>query len=125
MDLRGCSLDDGVWFLSFVLSACCVSCSGCASRFSPDAFVSVEPPGVLGIPNDANAPDPRPNADEALVDGEDMPPDKGDSALKGFDRAWELSFPKRFDACPRGVSPLEPPSLLSEPPVERDSFEGL
>lgn len=79
------------------------------------------PPGVLGVPKDANAPDPNPNADEAL-DGDDTPPDRGDNALKGFDRPWELSGPKRFV---RGFSTREPPSLLSEPPVERDSLEAL
>lgn len=43
------------------------------------------PPGVFGVLKDANAPEPKPNADEALVDGEDTPPDSGDNALNGFD----------------------------------------
>lgn len=61
-------------------------------------MVSDEPPGVLGAPKDANAPEPRPKADEALVDGEETPPERGEMALKGLERAWELSGPKRFEA---------------------------
>jgi hypothetical protein len=63
-------------------------------EFRSDALV----PGVLGVPKDANAPEPKPNAEEAFVEGEDTPPERGDNALKGFDRPpCELSGPKRFD----------------------------
>ena len=75
------------------------------------------PCGVLGDPKDAKAPDPRPNADEALADGEDTP--LGDNALNGFDRLWGVSVPKRF---PRAGGA---PSFLSEPLVERDNLEVL
>lgn len=58
-------------------------------------------PGVFGVfaeePKEANAPEPRPNADEALVEGEDTPVDRGEIALKGLERPWALSGPKRFD----------------------------
>lgn len=60
--------------------------SGMASRLTSD----------LGAPNDANAPDPRPKADEAFVDGEETPPERGEMALKGLDRPCELSG-KRFE----------------------------
>lgn len=77
----------------------------------------------MGAPNEANAPDPRPKAEEALVDGEETPPDSGDIALKGFERPCELSGPKRFDA--RGISTRAPPSLPSVPDIESDNFEEL
>ena len=90
VDFKGCSLDEIVEVLSFTISLEKVSCcSGWLSRFSLGVFGGAEsdiPLGVLGAPKDANAPEPRPNADEALVDGEDRPPDRGDNALNGFDR---------------------------------------
>lgn len=70
------------------------------SRLSPGAFegpVSEEAPGVLGAPNEAKAPEPKPNADEAFVEGDATPPERGDIALKGFERPWELSGPNRFE----------------------------
>jgi hypothetical protein len=98
------------------------SCSNAESRFSPGVFTS-ELPGVLGAPKEANAPDPRPKAEDALVDGEDTPPERGERALKGFDRPWELSGPNRFAV--RGRSTLAPPSLPSVPDIDRDSLEAL
>lgn len=65
----------------------------CVSFLSPEVFElrsNAPPEGVFGVfaedPNDANAPDPRPKADEAFIDGEDAPAERGDMALKGFDR---------------------------------------
>ena len=81
-------------------------------------------PGVFGAPKDAKAPDPRPKADDALVDGEETPlPERGDIALKGFDRPWELSGARRFDV--RGSSTLAPASLLSEPVIDSDNLAEL
>jgi hypothetical protein len=40
----------------------------------------------LGAPKEAKAPDPRPKALVAFVDGEETPADMGDMALKGFER---------------------------------------
>ena len=37
-------------------------------------------------PKEANAPEPSPNAEEAFAEGEDAFVDRGDMALKGFDR---------------------------------------
>lgn len=76
----------------------------------------------MGAPKDAKAPEPRPNADEAFVDGEDTPAESGESALKGLDRLpWELSGPKRFAVREK----LVPLSLLSGPVIDRDSLEEL
>ena len=58
---------------------------------------SDEAPGVLGVPKEANAPEPSPKADEALVEGEETPPERGEMALKGLERPWELSGPKRLE----------------------------
>lgn len=59
-------------------------------------------PGVLGVlpedPNDANAPDPKPKAEEAEAPdvGDDMPDVlKGEMALKGF--RLPSAPPKRFE----------------------------
>jgi len=61
-------------------------------------------PGVFGVlvadPKDAKAPVPRPNAEDAPEDGEEMLfVVKGEMALNGLERPpWELSPPpKRFD----------------------------
>lgn len=51
------------------------------------SLLSVEAPGVLGVPKDAKAPEPRPKALEAPEDGEDTPADRGEMALKGLERA--------------------------------------
>ena len=118
VDFRGCSLM--VELAAFIFAPSAESCSVKLSRFSRGVLRS-EPPGVLGAPKDAKAPDPRPNADEAFVDGEDTPPERGDRALKGFDRPWELSGPKRFV---RGISTLAP-SLPSVPVIDRDNLEEL
>lgn len=118
VDFSGCSLMAVLAAFVFALSA--ESCSVGLSRFSRGVLRS-EPPGVLGAPKDAKAPDPRPNAEEAFVDGEDTPPESGDRALKGFDRPWELSGPKRFV---RGSSTLAP-SLPSVPVIDRDNLEEL
>lgn len=100
VDFKGCSLGPGTGVgmdcgearLSFRLSAD-ESCSA-ESRLSRGAFDetrSAEPLGVLGAPKDANAPEPRPKADEALVEGEDTPPpERGEMALKGLERALDL-----------------------------------
>jgi hypothetical protein len=61
-------------------------------------------PGVFGVfdadPNDANAPDPRPNAVDAPTVGDaTLAGTTGDIVLKGLDRPCEeVSPPKRFDA---------------------------
>jgi hypothetical protein len=61
-------------------------------------------PGVLGVlleePNEANAPDPRPKADEPAVVGEARPgPTTGEMALKGLRPPCDdESPPKRFVA---------------------------
>ena len=57
-------------------------------------------PGVLGVlaadPNDANAPDPRPKAEEPAVVGEARPlPVNGDMVLKGFFPPCDESPPMR------------------------------
>lgn len=85
-------------------------------------------PGVLGVfaeePKEANAPEPSPKAFDAPADGEETPVERGeDMALKGLDRPWELSGPKRFDECVRGSSGRELPSL--SPAVDRDSLFAL
>lgn len=61
-------------------------------------------PGVLGVlfadPNEANAPEPSPNADEPAVVGEASPVlVNGEIALKGFlPPCDEVSPPRRFEA---------------------------
>ena len=131
VDFKGCSLapaaGDDTEPPAFRLSvepagACSALLS---SRLSPGAFEEPESaPGVFGAPKDAKAPDPRPKADDALVDGEETPPpERGDIALKGFDRPWELSGPRRFDV--RGSSTLAPASLLSEPVIDSDNLAEL
>jgi hypothetical protein len=67
-------------------------------------FKSKAPPGVFGVlaadPNEANAPEPRPKAEEPDVVGEASPLFvNGDMALKGFlPPCDELSPPRRFEA---------------------------
>jgi hypothetical protein len=99
-----------------------VSCS--LLSFEPRSKVL---PGVLGVfveePKEANAPEPSPNAFDAPTDGEETPPERGDMALKGLDRPWELSGPKRFDEWVRGSSGLELPSLSLV--VDSDSLFAL
>jgi hypothetical protein len=83
-------------------------------------------PGVFGVlvadPNDEKAPDPRPNAAEALPVGEDIVAvDSGVMFLKGSVRPpCELPPPKRLLAKSRDAG-----SVLSESPwgVERESLE--
>jgi hypothetical protein len=58
-------------------------------------------PGVLGVlaedPKDANAPEPRPNAEEPPVVGEARPLGvSGDTPLKGFLPPCDESPPNRF-----------------------------
>lgn len=103
VDFKGCSPAEGTWVgmdcgearLSFRLSAD-GSCSegGAESPLSPgplDEPRSTEPLGVLGAPKDANAPEPRPKAEEALAEDEDTPPpERGEIALKGLERALDL-----------------------------------
>lgn len=101
------------------------SCSANASRLSLDDPKSGMPPGVLGAPKDANAPDPSPNAEDAPADGEETPVVEGEMELKGFDRLCELSGPKRFEEWLRGRSTRAPLSLLSVPDVDSDSLPEL
>ena len=60
--------------------------------------------GVLGVllaaPKDANAPEPKPKADEPAVVGDASPPPvRGEIALKGFRPPCDdVSPPKRFEA---------------------------
>lgn len=79
------------------------------SFFSPGVFGAVllkskAVPGVLGVlaadPNEANAPDPRPKAEDPAVVGEAIVVlVNGGMALKGFlPPCDELSPPKRFEA---------------------------
>lgn len=51
------------------------------------SLLSVEAPGVLGVPKEAKAPEPRPKALEAPDDGDETPADRGEMALKGLERA--------------------------------------
>jgi hypothetical protein len=85
----------------FTFSVLDDSCSLGKSRLSFVKPRSAVPPGVLGVfaeePKEANAPDPRPKAFEALADGDETPAERGEMALKGLDRPCELSGPKRFD----------------------------
>ena len=58
-------------------------------------------PGVFGVfvaePKDANAPEPRPNADEPPVVGEVTPPGvSGETPLNGFLPPCDESAPNRF-----------------------------
>jgi hypothetical protein len=55
--------------------------------------------GAFAEPNEAKAPEPRPNALEAPAVGDDMPAVGEGSALKGFDfPPWEdVSPPKRLE----------------------------
>lgn len=122
VDLSGCSPGPIAGGFARALAREASSCSGATSRFSPGVFTSDEPPGVFGAPNEAKAPDPSPKAEEALVDGEETPPDSGDIALKGFERPWELSGPNRLDE--RGRS-TRAPSLPSAPDMDRDNLEEL
>lgn len=122
VDLSGCSPGPETGGCASALALAVSSCSTAKSRFSPGVFTSDEPPGVLGAPNEANAPDPSPKAEEALVDGEETPPDSGDIALKGFERPWELSGPNRLDE--RGRS-TRAPSLPSDPDMDKDNLEEL
>jgi hypothetical protein len=123
VDRKGCSsLSDGTEIFDLIPSADTVTRSVGLSRLSPGVFKSDEPPGVFGAPKDAKAPEPRPNADEAFVEGEDTPAESGERALKGLDRPpWELSGPKRFDV----REMLAPLSLLSVPVIDRDNLEEL
>lgn len=67
-------------------------------------------PGVLGVlfaePNEANAPDPKPNAEDAPVPGDATL--AGETELKGFDfePCEEESPPNRLEAKLRGGSPF-------------------
>lgn len=84
-------------------------------------------PGVFGVfaadPNDANAPDPRPNAVEPPVVGEASPAGvNGGMALNGFLPPWEESPPNRLVAenVRWGGSDLSP--WLSECDMDRESL---
>lgn len=99
---KGCSLiAEAAWILfnevdelfGLTWSVGVKSCSPCDSLLSLDPFEEPKSKvlfGALGsfteAPNEANAPEPRPNADEALPDGEETPAERGDIALKGLDR---------------------------------------
>lgn len=67
------------------------------------ALKSKAVPGVLGVlaaePKEANAPEPRPKAEEPPVVGDASPPGvNGEMALKGFRPPWDESPPKRLVA---------------------------
>ena len=99
MDFIGCSLfglevelfrDEDELF-DLTVSKATASWSPCASRLSPDAFdvFKSNEDGVLGVfvaPKDANAPEPRPKAEEALAEGEETFVERGEIALKGLER---------------------------------------
>lgn len=74
-------------------------------------------------PNEAKAPEPSPNADEAATDGEETVDERGDMALKGLERLCEPS--KRPAVRPRDESDFPEPSLLSDPGVDNESFAEL
>lgn len=87
------------------------------SRFSTTGVVEIlrsrDAPGVRGVlaedPKDANAPEPRPKADEApFVEGVTLLVVNGGMPLKGLDLPLEdTSPPKRFaDGYARGESDL-------------------
>ena len=89
-------------------------------------------PGVLGFfaeePKEANAPDPRPKADDAPAVGEDMlVVVKGGMLLKGLDLPCEdVSPPKRFaEGNARGVSVFGLSLLLLGLEVVNDSLPEL
>lgn len=121
VDFSGCS-PAPTWPLTSPLDRVESFWSVRASRFSPGVLTSVEPPGVLGAPNEAKAPVPSAKADEALVEGDETPAESGEIALNGFERPWELSGPKRLDG--RGRS-TRAPSLPSVPDIESDNLEEL
>ncbi len=83
-----------------------------APSFPVLSFASEAPKvlaALLELPKDANAPDPRPKADDAPVVGDVMPAPMGlDIELKGLVRFFEgVSFPSFFPAPkPRGESTL-------------------
>jgi hypothetical protein len=100
------------------------------SRLSLGAFgvFKSNADGVLGVfavePKDANAPEPRLKADEALAEGEETFVESGEMALKGLERPCELSGPNRFDEWLRGDSAF-PLSLLSTPDMDNESLLEL
>ena len=106
------------------VSAFSVSLSGADSL----SFLSLldksnpEPaPGVLGVltdPNEANAPEPRPKAEEAL---EGVFAEGVVKTLKGFVFEYEEPSPNLRPLNVR-VDSLFDPSLLSESRVDRDSL---
>lgn len=82
-------------------------------------------PGVFGVltdPKEANAPDPKPKAEDAPAEGEFVV--NGEMVLKGLDFAWEDDSPARRLLLEfRGESNL-PLSLLSGP-MDRESLPLL
>lgn len=95
---------------------------GAAAELVAAVLKSKAVPGVFGVlladPNAANAPDPRPNADDPVVVGEArLVLVKGEMALKGFlPPCDELSPPRRFEAenVRDGASALSPWDVDSE-----------
>ena len=88
--------------------------------------------GVLGVfvedPNEAKAPDPRPNAEEAPTVGEvTLVAVAGEVVLKGLDLPWEdVSPPKRrLEGNARGESCFAVSLLLFEAEVDKDSLLEL
>lgn len=124
-------LNDDEEAFDLTLPAVDDSCSLGESRLSPAPFDdprSEALPEVFGVfaddPKEAKAPEPRPKAFEAPAEGDETPAERGEIAVKGLERAWELSGPKRFDEWLRGRSSLAPPSL-SLPDTESDSLLEL
>lgn len=107
------------------------------SLTAASAFVSFSPlsrpfrskppaaPGVFGVltdPKEANAPDPKPKAEDAPAEGELVA--SGEMVLKGFDLPWEEVSPnRRLLPKFRGGSVLLP-SLLS-PLIDSESLPVL
>lgn len=85
------------------------------------------PPGVFGVfeaPNEANAPDPRPNALDAPAVGEAREVVDCDMALKGFRLLWEGVSPwRRVEGNIRSLEGRAP--LVEEAPVARESLLEL
>lgn len=114
----------------FDLDFCFSVAASAAVSFSPFSLPLMSrlpaAPGVLGVfaePKEANAPEPRPKAEEALAEGEFVLA-SGEMALKGLDFPCEESPRRRPLLNVRGESVLLLLSLLSLP-MDKESLLAL